>query len=566
MADTSTTIVIEQVDPLVTESVTGKSLLKKVSNYMHGALNGSKRVKTIQVLADGAPTLPSVAHIKLTTCAADTVVEINGVPFTGIAGTAIAANDEFDIDGADAADAVDLTRAINACTNVKIAGVVKAVNQLKEILTPSTAIAGNTFTVTLADGVVHTFTGVAGAAVSGTATFSIDTSNAATCTSIVAQVAAYAPFTNKVYAVDGTTIVTLRSLDGALFTLLGTATTLAESGGTTVTVSSYQKGELANCISIKPGGVRASAIITAATPVTTATVTINGQAITGIVQRATATITPDAAVAGNTVTIGTTVFTAVAGVAVLGTATFSIDTSNAATCTDLAAQINAFVPFAGLLTATASSTVVTMRFVTAGTAYDSYPLASTATRLVKSGTTFTDGLAVANNQWDTSPGTTDTQFATDIARCINASTTAAIRNNVYATSDGTTVTVWSKHAGTIGNAITIATSSGATLAITGSLSRLAGGTELQVGGAGATGTLTLTSWLNTETVAINGVTITAHTNTQANDQVDISGSNDADAANLALAINNSTTAGLQDVFARAATNVFWLRFLHLSVC
>ena len=65
----------------------------------------------------------------------------------------------------------------------------------------------------------------------------------------------------------------------------------------------------------------------------------------------------------------------------------------------------------------------------------------------------------------------------------------------------------------------------------------------------------LPSWLNTETVAINGVTITAHTNTQANDQVDISGSNDADAANLALAINNSTTAGLKAVFATAATNV-----------
>ncbi len=556
MANTSQTIVLETTDTLELGGHTKKGpVLQRVVNLLNGIRSGSKRAKLMQVQYGGGLLTPSVAHIKLTSCLADTVIEINGAPFTAIAGTAIAANDEFDIDSTDAADAISLTAAINASTHANISGIVKAVNQLKEILTPSTAVAGNTFKVTLADGVVHTFKGVAGAAVSGTATFSIDSSNAATAASIVAQIAAYAPFTGKIYGVDGTTIVTIRSLDGELFTLVGTATTLAESGGTTVTVSSKQRGALANGISIRPGGVRANAIVTVAAPVTTATVTINGQAITGIVQRATATITPNAAVAGNTVTIGTTVFTAVAGVAVVGSQTFSIDTDDAATCTDLAAQINAFVPFAGILTATASSTVVTMRFVTAGTAYDSYPLASTATRLAKSGTTFTDGLAVANNQWDTSLGSTDTQMATDIARCINASTTAAIKNNVYATSDAATVTIWSKHLGSLGNQISLATSDGSTLAITGSVSRLGGGTNASVDGAQATGTLTLTSWLHTETVTINGVVITAHTNTQANDQVDISGSNDADALNLALAINNSTTAGLQDVIATASTNV-----------
>ncbi len=558
MANTSVVVTLETTDTLELGGHTTKgAVLQRVVNLLNGLRAGSKRGKSAQVQYGGAPLMPAVAHVKLASCLADTHIEINGVPFIAIAGTVIAANNEFDIDGTDAADAVDLCRAINACTDARISGVVTAVNQLKEIITPASTRAGSIY-FTLADGTKHTFIGAAATATLGQPTFDYQTSVALTTASIAAQVNAYAPFTNKIYAVDNTTTVEFRSLDGALFTLLGTATTLAETGGATVTLSAKQKGAGGNALTVKPGGVRANAIITAASVATSDTITVNGQAITGIVQRATATITPDAAVAGNTVTIGTTVFTAATGdiaLNVSGSATFYVGANDADTCESLADQINGFAAFSGILTATASSTVVTMRMVNAGIAYNAYPLASTATRLAKSGTTFTDGLAVANNQFDTSLGTTDAQTATDIARCINASTTSAIVNNCFATADGATVTVWSKHAGTIGNAITIATSDAGTLAITGSVARLAGGTETSTGGAQASGTLTLTSWLDTETVAVNGVTITAHATVQANNQVAISGSNDADALALALAINNSTTAGLADVIATASTNV-----------
>ncbi len=114
------------------------------------------------------------------------------------------------------------------------------------------------------------------------------------------------------------------------------------------------------------------------------------------------------------------------------------------------------------------------------------------------------------------------------------------------------VHVISKVPGLPGNGITLVSTGGT---ITCAAARLAGATTAAYEGAQASGTLTLTSWLNTETVAVNGVTITAHTNTQANNQVDISGTNDQDAANLALAINNSTTAALADVIATSSTNV-----------
>ena len=58
--------------------------------------------------------------------------------------------------------------------------------------------------------------------------------------------------------------------------------------------------------------------------------------------------------------------------------------------------------------------------------------------------------------------------------------------------------------------------------------------------------------LNTHTCAVNGVTITAHTDTQANDQFTIAGTDAADASALARAINESTTAALADVIATSS--------------
>ncbi len=528
--------------------------LVKFRNFLNRLIGGNRdsnttiSVRTASVAAGG--------YVKLVSCAAGTVVEINGVPFTALSGTATVANDEFDIAGTDAADAGKLRDAINASTTSGISGVVSALANADK-LTPATAIAGDKFKVVLADGTSHVFVGVAGAATAGALNFSIDTSNAATATSITAQVNGYAPFSGKVQAVDGTTKVTFNSLDGRAFTLTGTATTLAEANDGRVQITALAGGKSGNGITLKTLGLVATTTATCASVVATDTLVLNGATLTGIVQRATGTITPNVAVAGNTVTINGNVLTAVAGARVAGSPTFSIDTDDAATCASLAACINDYVGLGGLVTATATSTVVTIRAVSAGTAGNSISLASTATRLAKSGTALSGGIAVANNQFDTSAGSTDTQVAADIVRCINASTTTAISGFVRAFNRAAVVHLWSKVPGLPGNGIT-AVSTGGTITV--AAARLAGATTASYEGAQAQGTLTLTSWLNGETVAVNGVTITAHTNTQANNQVDISGVTDtADAANLCLAINNSTTAALADVIATSSSNVVTIK-------
>lgn len=447
MANTSTVLVIDQKDALNKESRTGKDLLQKVVNHLNGLMIGAKRGSSIQVFADGTVPAKSVAYIKLATCAADTVVEVNGVPFTALSGTATVANNEFDIAGSDATDATKLAAAINNSTSAAISGVVSAVAMGADTLTAATAIAGNLFKVTLADTTVHVFYGVAGAATLGDKTFSIDTGDNATAASIVAQINGYAPFTGKISASAASAVVTVNTVDGNSFTLTGTVTTLAETNTGRVAVSADINSALGNAVTLKTLGVVAKGTVTCGTdtaatniPQANDTVTINGQALTW---KATAS-------AANEVTIGAT---------------------NVVCATNMAAAINL---------STNSST-----------------------------------------------------FTTHVR--------ALARSNV--------VHVISKYAGTIGNACALASSNGTRLALAVTNGRLAAGTEASSGGAQASATLTLASVANAETCAVNGVTLTAHTNTDANDQFRIDGTDTADAEALVRAINNSTTAALADVIA-----------------
>jgi hypothetical protein len=555
LANTSQTIVLETTDTLELGGHTTKGpVLQRVVNLLNGLRAGTKRGVSMQVQYGGAALLPAVAHISLVSWATNQVIDINGALFTSTAAAAVAGNDEVLNTGSDAADAALLSTCINASTQAGVYGLVKAVNPLKDILTPASTRAGN-FTVTLADGTVHTFIATNAAVTLGQATFDYRTSVALTTASIAAQVAAYAPFANKIAAVDGTTVATFRSLDGNTFTLAGTATVMAESGGNTVTVSALQKGGLGNALSVKTLGLVATTTATCATVVATNTLVVNGVEFLALQQRATGTITAAAVVAGNTCSIGGNTFTAQAAASTLGSAHFTLGAGGSAdtdSATSLAAQINAFAPLSGVVTATSVLGVVTVRAVTSGTAGNAILLTGTAITLAAGAANLAGGIAVANNEFDVSPGSTNTQVATDLARAINASTSTLARNYVRASSRAAVVHLWSKVAGLPGNGIT-ASSTGGTITV--AAARLAGATTLSYEGAQAEGTLTLTSWLNTETVAVNGVTITAHTNTQANNQASIAGTNDEDAAALALAINNSTTAALADVIATAATNV-----------
>lgn len=87
--------------------------------------------------------------------------------------------------------------------------------------------------------------------------------------------------------------------------------------------------------------------------------------------------------------------------------------------------------------------------------------------------------------------------------------------------------------------------------------------------ASATGTVTCATALAADTVTINGVVFTAVSGTPANQQFDISGNNDAEAASLAAAINGITgsNAALINGFvvASAAGNVVTLRCPHKGI-
>lgn len=74
----------------------------------------------------------------------------------------------------------------------------------------------------------------------------------------------------------------------------------------------------------------------------------------------------------------------------------------------------------------------------------------------------------------------DTADAAAAAAAINASTTAGIAGCVTASSSGAVLTITAVVPGKIGNAITLATSNGTRLAITGGASRLASGAETSV--------------------------------------------------------------------------------------
>lgn len=231
-------------------------------------------------------------------------------------------------------------------------------------------------------------------------------------------------------------------------------------------------------VTITSGLTQASATITCASAVTTAdTVTIAGQALTGIVQRATATAACVTVLATQTLTVNGRVFTAVDSAPTTYQFLSKVGgTTDTGTAASLVTQVNAASaagdPLLFGIRATSSTDTVTFRAVTAGTAGNSFTLAKSDATITISGATFAGGIAVANNQWDTSPGTTFAQAAADIARCINASTTAAILNSVSVvtlpTAAVVTVTAKANFPGTAGNGITLVSSNGTRLAVTGS--------------------------------------------------------------------------------------------------
>src|SRR3990167_4003496 len=248
MAQTSqnTTLVLKHaandLPPARARSVSGAEDMAAYGRFFEALATGFKAGDIVVDIHRGTTNAAPVAAsgtITLATCAADTIIEINGVEFVALAsGTAVVANNEFVISGTDTADATALKNAINASTSAGIAGVVTATSALgvvtvtaskkgvigngvtikaggikaKALITMAAVAAADTVTINgpaltatkqrasstltftsavATDAVVINgvaFTGVAGAAVYGSNQFSIDTSDAAAAADLAAAV------------------------------------------------------------------------------------------------------------------------------------------------------------------------------------------------------------------------------------------------------------------------------------------------------------------------------------------------------------------------------------------
>jgi hypothetical protein len=200
--------------------------------------------------------------------------------------------------------------------------------------------------------------------------------------------------------------------------------------------------------------VAASGIVTAAAVAAAATITLNGTTLTAAEDRANCTVTCGTSIdAADTVTVNGVVFTAVAADA--ETDEFVVTGTAATDAAALVACINACTDplVSGLIEAVrpAANGAVNIYAILPGTAGNSYTIeTSDAVDLAitndNSGA-FAGGAATANNEFDAMGNNTRT--ATEIARCINASTTALVSKHCEASNWAGAVALSTCTAGTV---------------------------------------------------------------------------------------------------------------------
>jgi hypothetical protein len=234
-----------------------------------------------------------------------------------------------------------------------------------------------------------------------------------------------------------------------------------------------------NAVSLRHTAVAASGTVTAAAVQVNDTVTINGTALTAKQKNATGTVTCATVVDDDTVTING--FEITFKDTVTDSATqVEIGVDDTATAANLVTFINSTVDdvlLNGVVTAKSALGVVTIRAYTAGTGGNSITLASSdGGTLAVSGATLANGAAAANNEFDCVG--TDSETATAMAAAVNASTTDIISKVVTGAAASAVVTLTAKPAGHCGNAVTLASSNGTRLAVSGA--RLTGGSDTLV--------------------------------------------------------------------------------------
>ena len=299
-------------------------------------------------------------------------------------------------------------------------------------------------------------------------------------------------------------------------------------------------------------GANATAVMSGVAPNTFADGTVTLASVT-LFEFATGTAQCTTVLADDTITVNGLLYTAVSGTPAEDE--FDIDTGDNETATSLAAQITADTRSGTLndVTATSSTDTVTMTQTVTGVGGNATTLAQVGDTITLSGAVFTGGsdpdnvtvngllyTAVAGAKTDFTEFTmsgTDTVNATDLAHSIHNDTRSGTSGDISASSSAAVVTAITDVAGTGGNAITLVSSDG---------------TRIGVSGSG-----TLTGGVTAETITVNGLVYTAISGSKGTDYTKFSTDTDDDATatDLADSITNDTRAGtLDDVTATATTD------------
>lgn len=389
-----------------------------------------------------AALAPAYAKVTLALVPAQGVVEVNGVPFTAVAGAATAGNNEFDQSGADTADASALAAAILASTSAGVLGQVQAGNLACTVQCTSVA-AGDFVEV---NGRRYTATAYPTGRVGE---FSIIGTDTADATALAAALNADAAFSAVALAESSTDTVTIRQRTGttgllvrksaATFTLGGlTASRLAAVA--VVLISALILGVAGNALTVKTLGIPANGTVTYVAPSGAQTIVIDG----------------------------TTAYSAAAGA------------SAALTATAAAAAINAHATIGQRYRALARAGVVWIFDRNPGVVGNATRLSVTGTGATASGARLTGGTtassegAVASGTVTITGGsgataavingvsvsvtwaTSDNNTATLLANAINASADPLVYDHVTATAATNVVTIKASRGGTRGNTISLA--------------------------------------------------------------------------------------------------------------
>ena len=356
----ATAIIVRHTQPLQLRGRNRKdTVLNELTRWIGGIAGGNVAVAGIDIYPDDNEDAAAASGtVTLATCLADTVVEVNGVPFTAIgSGTAVAANNEFLISGTDTADATALAAAINNSTHVSIKDILTATSSVGAV-TVSADMKGS-----LGNGVTIKTLGVVA---SGTVTYS-SASGAQTCT--INGTAVTAPTGATDAALATSLAASINGAAGAIHT--GHVRALARAG--VCHVFAKYPGAQGNAITLAVTGTGATA---------------SGARLTGGAEASSG-----GAAASGTVTVSSgsgAITVTVNGVEV---ASETWATSDAATVAALLVDCNAITNALvhGLVKFTASTNVLTVTALRGGVSGNAITLATTGTGSTASGARLTAG-------------------------------------------------------------------------------------------------------------------------------------------------------------------------------